>query len=219
MFWNKSYSIKNLDIKLPFEEIRKRARIIVIDDDKSAFPYELLQKEGYNVTYWSKIEKLRELESGEFDLIVLDISGVADKSISLTDGAGILSHLKKCNPAQLIIAYSGQKYDLSKKDFYNLADDFLGKPSDLITCKDKIDSLLRNHFTPQHYWSEVEKILKATGISTNRLKELERQIISSLQKGQNVSLDDIKIYTGVSADAFTILGVLFQILGRFFGSN
>src|ERR1041385_4826910 len=112
MGWFRQDSIKDISLRLPFEEIRKKARIVVIDDDESAFPYELLQKEGYNVSYWPRIEKLKELESGEYDLIILDIAGVTDKTISLTDGAGVLMHLKRRNPAQLIIAYSGQKFDL-----------------------------------------------------------------------------------------------------------
>ena len=44
-----SNTIKNLEPKIPFEEIRKRARILVIDDDEQAFPYKLIEKEGYNI--------------------------------------------------------------------------------------------------------------------------------------------------------------------------
>ena len=71
--------------------------ILVIDDDDQAFPCKLLQKEGYNVQYWPIVDNLRDIESGVFDLIVLDIFGVASKQISTNDGLGILEHIKKKN--------------------------------------------------------------------------------------------------------------------------
>src|ERR1043166_8706233 len=49
--WSKK-TIANVAVKLPLSELRKRARILVVDDDPSAFPHKLLAKEGYNVTYW-----------------------------------------------------------------------------------------------------------------------------------------------------------------------
>ena len=67
MFSFRQKTFDQVKLELPFYEIRKRARILVIDDDKDAFPYELFQKEGYNVQYWPKIETLRDLEKCEID--------------------------------------------------------------------------------------------------------------------------------------------------------
>jgi len=215
MFWKKRASKKDLELRLPFDEIRKRARILVIDDDVKAFPYELLRKEGYNVQYWPKIEKLKDFVPGEYDVIILDIVGVA-QALSEKDGLGVLEYLKKSNPAQLVIAYSGKKYDLSQGKFWRLADDFLGKPSDLITCKEKIDSLLKTHFTPQRYWLEVEKILKDTGISEQDLKKVESVMLSVLTKGKTPSLEVIKSYVKLGEQSLEIMEVLMKIIMRFF---
>ncbi len=91
----KSKTITEIAPALPLSELRKRARILVVDDDETAFPYKLLQKEGYNVTYWKRIENLRNLETGEYDIIVLDIQGIANPKISEDDGLGILVHVKR----------------------------------------------------------------------------------------------------------------------------
>ena len=136
-------TITELNLNLPAPEARKRARILVIDDDKNAFPITLLEKEGYNVHYWAKVESIRKLEEAEYDIIILDIKDICTPEVSLRDGFGVLEHLKKYNPAQIVVAYSGQSYDLSQQKFFQIADDFLGKPSDLLECKQKIDRLLK----------------------------------------------------------------------------
>jgi hypothetical protein len=62
--------LSDLDIKLPLREKRKRAKILVIDDEET-FPVELLSREGYNIAYWKKVESLRTLEEGEYEIIFL----------------------------------------------------------------------------------------------------------------------------------------------------
>jgi CheY-like chemotaxis protein len=215
MFGIKRSSVKDLELKLPFDEIRRRARILVIDDNEKAFPVELLRKEGYNVEYWQTIAKLKDLAPGEYDVIVLDIVGVA-QSLSEEDGLGVLEYLKKTNPAQLVIAYSGKKYDLSQGKFWRLADDFLGKPSDLLTCKDKIDSLLKAYFTPLRYWTEIERILKDTGISDSHLKKMERTMLSGITKGKAPPPRVISSYVTIGEDSLEIVNVLLKIIVKFF---
>jgi len=201
---------------LPFSEIRKRARILVVDDDEQAFPYRLLQREGYNVQYWSRIESLKELESGEFDLIVLDIFGVASQEISINDGLGVLEHIKKYNPAQLVIAYSGQKYDFSQASFWRIADDYLGKPSSLVECKEKIDTLLKNSFTPERYWGEIVQVLSEAGVNQKQLRQFESQIVKSVQSGKQIAASNIEKQLAIAHHSAAIIAVLIQILYRFF---
>jgi DNA-binding response OmpR family regulator len=180
MLFFRSY-LKDLNLTLPLSQARKIARILVVDDDEKSFPYKLPEKEGYNVRYIPQIETLKELEAGEYDIIVLDIYGVSSEELSTTDGLGIIQHLKKYNPAQLIIAYSGQKYDPNQAEFWKLADDYLGKPSPLITCKQKIDDLLKRHFTPMFYWNTLSSILRDEGVSPDRIRKLEAILVKDIR--------------------------------------
>ncbi len=217
MFSFHQKTFDQVKLELPFNEIRKRARILVIDDDEEAFPYGLLQKEGYNVQYWSKIETLRDLENGEFDIIVLDIFGVAPAEMSTNDGLGVLEHLKKHNPAQLVIAYSGQKYDLSQANFWSLADDYLGKPSSLITCKEKIDALLREKFTPQHYWSTAVKLMQESGVNGKQLSGFEKKLVKSMLKKQSQPSKEMIAQTlAISHHSAATIWVLIQSIAKFF---
>lgn len=127
---------------LSFPELKKRTRIVVIDDDPNSFPIEILQKEGYAIEQWLDIQELSKLDDGFYDIIFLDIQGVG-LAYSDQEGLGILEHIKQSNPGQIVVAFSGQSFDLSKTKFWNIADDALCKPVQAAKCKQVIDDLIK----------------------------------------------------------------------------
>jgi CheY-like chemotaxis protein len=167
--------------RAPFNELKKRARILVIDDEECSFPFELLRKEDYAIDHWPEVRDLRTLEDGIYDIIILDIKGVA-RDYDRNDGLGILEHLKKVNPSQIIIAFSGQSFDLSKNRFWKLADDALAKPVDVTTCKQVIDRLIERKMTFQHYWQGVENILLHEGVPNRDVRRLEKRVFRALKR-------------------------------------
>jgi CheY-like chemotaxis protein len=164
-------------------------KILVIDDEDT-FPIKLFEKEGYHITKWDKVESLKRLENGEFDIIILDIFDVA-KDISENDGLGILEHIKKYNPAQIVVAYSGRTFDLSKNRFWRIADDTLAKPSDFIKCKEIIDNLIKDKFTIEHYVSGLLRLLTENGIEENDCKKIESKINKQIQSNGSLSNEKI----------------------------
>jgi DNA-binding NtrC family response regulator len=168
-------------IQLPTVDIlRKRTRILVIDDDENSFPFKVMRNEGYAIDYWSKVENLTKLERGEYDIIILDIGGVA-KEYTPEDGLGILEHLKNVNPAQIIVAFSGQTFDLSKNRFWRIADDSLSKPVDATKCKRMLDNLIENKMTLSHYWGVIAEILKREQVGDKNITQLEDKLTRALQ--------------------------------------
>lgn len=141
--------------KRDMDEIRKRARLLVVDD--SEFPYkELFDRDGYSIDKWNDVEDLPKLERGEYDLILLDIQGVGREQ-SQDQGLGILRHLKKVCPAQIIIAYSTADFSLDKKEFFDLADDSLSKNEDYVNFKRSVDRLLGQRFALGFYLDRIAK--------------------------------------------------------------
>lgn len=135
------------------EEIRKRARIVVIDD--SDFPYLVLfKRDEYTMEKWDQIRDLPKLESGYFDVILLDIQGVGTQE-SKEQGLGILRHLKRVAPAQIIVAYSNAAYELKYREFFDLADATLDKQSDYVDFKQTIDKMLEKRFSLNHYVDQI----------------------------------------------------------------
>src|SRR4051794_8873496 len=82
------------------DEIVRRARILVIDD--GPFPYmALFERDGYTIQQWPDVSDLHALETGEFDLILLDLLGVGSAESS-DEGFGLLKHIRQVSPAQIV---------------------------------------------------------------------------------------------------------------------
>lgn len=219
MFGFGQRTISELKLNLPADEARKRARVLVIDDEADAFPVQLLQKEGYNIHYWPKVESVRSLEGGEFDIIFLDISGVSSPDVSKEDGLGVLEHLKKYNPGQIVVAYSGQSFDLSKQRFFQLADDFLGKPSDMLECKQKIDQLLQAKFTAMHYWNTLVAVLRNNEVPEKRIKEFESLFVKNAERKQLVSMEIVTNTLKISKEVAQIIATLMGVVFKFYSDK
>lgn len=197
---------------LPLAEIRKRAKIVVIDDDPDSFPYDVLRNEGYTIEFWEKVKSLSRLENGDFDIIILDIGGVATE-YTKEDGLGVLEHLKKYNPSQIVVAFSGQTFDLGKTRFWKMSDDSLTKPVDAIKCKEVIDTLLQEKFTLKHYWDGLVSILRAEGISDREIGNLERKIAKAIKDGnKNEVMSLIKSITDKGDIALKLVNLGTKIL-------
>lgn len=193
------------------EEIRRRARILVIDD----LPFEylgLFRRDGYTLEHWNDVERLNQLESGEFDIIILDISGVG-KAISADEGLGVLRHIKKTNPTQIVIACSAQSFSLKYKEFFDLADAALEKSTDYVDFKNKIDDLLLRRFSLGFYLDHVTAIGRPHVSDAKRLRTMaERAILrrdrASLEKYARQNVGDSEAVTMVLQVAQVAIGVL-----------
>lgn len=196
------------------EEARKRARILVIDDDPAAFPLSGMENEGYTVRHWSEVKSYQELESGEYDIIVLDIHGIAP-DLPGNSGVAVLEHIKRYNPAQIVIAFSGKKYDIKQGAFFKLADDVMMKPAYLMECKQKIDDLLRSRFSVGHYWAALKFELEKRGVSHDRIKNLESEIVAAAKANKapdEYTLEKtLKTTKEVVTIVSTIVGIILRI--------
>jgi CheY-like chemotaxis protein len=164
--------------ELSFEEIRKRARLLVIDDQ--GFNYKaLFEKDGYSLAEWRDVEDLTKLEDNSFDVILLDVNGVG-KLISNEQGLGVLRHIRQTSPAQLVIAFSDAKFDLKYQTFFDLADAKLSKDIDYVDFKRKVDELLRQRFSAGFYASKIGSILGDSSLNQGVLThEITRSMLNS----------------------------------------
>jgi len=161
--------------EIPFDEIKKRARLLVIDDQ--GFTYKpLFEIDGYTLTEWRDVEDLSKLENNFFDVILLDVNGVG-KQLSNEQGLGVLQHIRKTSPAQLVIAFSNAKFDLKYQDFFNQADAVLSKDIDYVDFKRKVDELLRSRFSVGFYVSRISAVL---GSGTDDRNQIDREVRKSI---------------------------------------
>lgn len=176
--YNSTVQLERIKSNIEFSELKKRTRIVVIDDEEG-FPIKLFKNEGYSIDKWDKVEDYKKLEDGFYDIIILDIKGVA-LHISEDDGLGVLENIKQKNPSQIIIAFSQHSYDLSKAKFWELADEKIAKPSDFLKIRSIIDNLIDKKFRPERYISTLHKILHDNNVSQNEIRKIDKLIANSI---------------------------------------
>ncbi|MCI0631011.1 MAG: hypothetical protein L0Y44_10215 [Phycisphaerales bacterium] len=180
----KKPTLSSIAPKSDFSALVKRTRILVIDDVETEFPFEILRREGYAIDYWKDAQELAKLETGYYDIIILDIGGVGRKLDAANEGAGLLNHIKSVNPSQIVIAYSGQSHHSNRIPFFKLADQYVPKPANVLTWKETIDDLIANKSTVAHYWTALRQILVAQGYGAKQVNRLEKALVLAAKTGE-----------------------------------
>jgi hypothetical protein len=178
--------------EVPFSEIKKRARLLVIDDEEFIYG-ELFKNDGYAIDKWDDVGDLSKLENGFYDIVLLDVQGVGRK-LSAEQGLGVLQHIRKSSPAQVVIAFSNAEFSLKYQEFFKLADGTLNKGADYVEFKRKVDELLLQRFSLGFYVSKLTSII---GGSIDDPEELEKRTKSAILRNkpgnlQNYLLDKVK---------------------------
>lgn len=200
MWWFKKRKLEDITIETDLNEIRKRARILFIDDDEVP-QIKILEKEGFFIHHWRDIENLNSIENGDYDIVFLDIGGIG-ASYSKDGAFGILQEIKKSNPSVVIIAFSGLKFDIERTKFFVLADDVLNKDARAIEIKSRIEEFLKEKFSIQFYWGKMREILKANGINESTIDKTEKQIYKTIIKKDNTHF--VKWIKNTLTDEFSI---------------
>jgi DNA-binding response OmpR family regulator len=196
-------------------ELQKRVKIVVIDDEEDSFPTERLQEDGYTIDWWPKVDshRLNRLERGDFDIIILDIQGIADASLSETgDGQGILRRIKAVNPSQVVVAFSGRSYDLGSVPFWRMADEALTKPVSVIACKEVLDRLIEERVNVRSYWKSIEAILRKERVSESAIRKLEVAVVKAGETGGTLRMEDLKKILGPLGSLDTVLSLSGRLL-------
>lgn len=182
--------ISSVDLK----ELKKRIKIVVIDDDENSFPISQMQSFGFTIEYWSEIDesKLNRLEESDFDIIILDIFGVVNKSLGDLTGLDILKSLKHKSPKQFIIAFSGSSYEIDKGEFWKLADDFLKKPISAFDTKERLESILSDTYSIDKLINKIKETVSKQVQDVKKENEIEK-IISKAIMTKNNKLDLVKL--------------------------
>ncbi len=158
----------------------KNSKICIIDDGIQDLRSLIkgLKSEGFtNLIEKKKVHSINELLQEDYDLIILDITGVA-KEISAEDGMGVLSELKRNNPALQVLVVSGSSFSPELSQKLSQADLIRNKPvlpSDLAA---DVEELLK--YRKDEYWAALS-ILR-------ELRKLQPDIAEKLKLFEKIKL-------------------------------
>jgi len=186
-------------------EVRKaihNAKICVIDDQIEHLKsfIEGLRKEGFtNLTEKSHIESVNELLESGYELIILDLKGVAE-DISAMDGIGIVETIKQVDPALPIIIVSGTSTTPDKAKSISKADLIRTKPVLPADLSNDVEDILKTRKDP--YWSAITVLKELQRIKPEVVRNLgymDRLKLWWLQRGivTNIKKSDKKVISKV----------------------
>jgi DNA-binding response OmpR family regulator len=154
------FSRQKLFVAPTLDEVRKRAQILIIDDQE--WPHQnQLEIDHFHVTRWSDVEDTDSLTNGSYALVLLDINGVGMRHSPERQGIGILDHIKKTNPAQVVIVYSAKPQAVNDAVTLAKADAVMDKSSVYFEFREKIDNLLVRRASPDHFIASMNLTLGA----------------------------------------------------------
>ena len=206
-FFSKKYTFNDIPLS-DINDLKKRIKIVVIDDNKDSFPIETMQDFGFTLEYWKIIDsnKLKRLEKNEFDIIILDIESVVETSeLGEKDGLDILKSLKNKNNKQIIIAFSGSTYDVSKGEFWKITDDFLKKPINAFDTKEMLEEIILNNYSINNLINQLKQIINKQIDNQKDIEKLETIIVKAIKEEKN--LDMLKIVKAGITDTSGIMTI------------
>ena len=206
-FFSKKYTFNDIPLS-DINDLKKRIKIVVIDDNKDSFPIETMQDFGFTLEYWKIIDsnKLKRLEKNEFDIIILDIEGVVETSeLGEKDGLDILKSLKNKNNKKIIIAFSGSTYDVSKGEFWKITDDFLKKPINAFDTKEMLEEIILNNYSINNLINQLKQIINKQIDNQKDIEKLETIIVKAIKEEKN--LDMLKIVKAGITDTSGIMTI------------
>ncbi len=184
--------------------IKKRARILVIDNDD--FPYKkLFERDDYSIDKWDDVKTLSDIDEEKYDILLLDIQGIG-KEISKEEGLGVLKYIKETTPSQIVIAYSNANWSLKYQKFFDMADEILAKEADYTDFKKVVDKYLEMKFSYKYY---LDKILSITDDKLSK-KDMVKVYEKSLRfRSKKISENYLK-KKGIDIEVIKTLGTIVQ---------
>ena len=206
----RSWLVGSAVYRFDFNEAKRRCRIVLIDDDPTALPLDEVVKDQYGIVQYKIVdaELLQRCESGAYDIVILDYNGIAPVSITPHDGFGIFDRIRRANPEQYIIAISAQTYDISKTAYFSEANDWLKKPTDLATTKNKIDAGIRYLFDKTAVIQRLKVAMAQEGFKQRSTAKVLNRLASANYANVDEINELIKNITKVTELSSNVVGII-----------
>ncbi len=207
--------LADLSVTLTRDELIRRSRILIIDDEEPRLRADLEQA-GFSVGYMKDVDKagLQLLEKMLYDLVILDFSGVG-RTLGKDEGLAILRHLKRVNPSVIVLSYTSKPLFSGHADFYRLTDGVLAKDAGIGDSLEIIENALRKSMSLDNLW---RGLLVATGIVTGSKTDtdLQAKFVQAVRNGKKKKALADYVAALLNSDeakaaAMTVLGKLIEL--------
>jgi DNA-binding NarL/FixJ family response regulator len=155
----KKKEISSLQPTLPREELIRRSRVLIVDDEEPELIRDL-KAAHFSVDYLEDMHRdnMHGIDRSIYDLVLLDF-GKVGSNFGSEEGLSLLKHIKRVNPAIIVLTYTSKALGTEHAEFYRLADGVLAKDAGISESMEKIEEGLRKAHSFQHLWPALLKVL------------------------------------------------------------
>lgn len=152
MFFSKK-RLDSLNIKMPRDELVRRSRILIIDDERPDL-IDDLKGAHFSVDHVEDVDNsnMELIERSLYDLVLLDFGDVGG-AFGQDQGMSLLKHIKRVNPAIIVFSYTSKALETQHADFYRQADGVLAKDAGIQESLEKIEDGLRQAHRLDNIWA------------------------------------------------------------------
>jgi CheY-like chemotaxis protein len=172
MHFFRKRKLSELKQNMTRDELVRRSRILVIDDERPAI-IDDLKSARFSVDHVPDVssQNLELVDHPLYDLILLDF-GQVGKTFGDDQGLSLLRHIKRVNPAIVVLTYTSKALETRHADFYRLADGTLAKDAGIQESLEKIEDALRKAHSLDNVWSGL---LSLCAVEHGSKKDVELQ--------------------------------------------
>ncbi len=179
---------------LPTASQRSQFSILVVDDKKFEH-VDRLRRDGFDITFRNDLDQFIDIDDFQFDLILMDLHGVGLK-LSDDGGRGVIRHIKKISPTQLVLAYTAHQGSPSKfEGVFKDADEVLDKGASYLSFKTSIEENLERLRSPEHFMDRALADISISVAARERLRSVFCEALNSetLDAGVLEELGELKV--------------------------
>ena len=187
-----AYTLELLE-KGNLSNIKKRIKILVVDDESDDI-YNILKECQYDVYYKSDMNYAVEAEP--FEIVVMDIKGVAKRLQSNMEGFSLACEVKHKYPLKRVCCYSGSIHaEISEQLADRKIDAFFPKDMEMDKVCEKIDSLILGYVDYKQQWEIIRKQLIDCSTSEEDIKVIQEAYEDGFKNGNISRLNNAIIET------------------------
>lgn len=192
------------------EKIKQNIKILMVDDEKPAI-FEYLDARKYNIYY--KSDMTYPIEAEPFDIILLDIKGVASERGSSMEGFALAAEIKKEYPLKKVLVYSGSSFHKEVTNRKDEVDGIIPRDEDPDRFCDVIDKNINNYTDYEKQWDIIRQVLKENKLSEKQIDGMRKKYIKIFEKNdtRGTLAFDKELNTYVK-DATTVLNIISSVI-------
>lgn len=158
--------------------LRTKVKVLIVDDETFEI-VDLLRTWKYDVYYKKDITYAIEAEA--FDIIIIDIAGIASALKSSMGGFAIAEEIKKRYPWKQVWCYSGNLLKEEIASRISRIDGYIGKDTDIDKWNEKLDNIIETYSSNDYRIDVFRKELKKCGLGEKDIDKVIKEYKKSLE--------------------------------------